>query len=35
MSADELNYLYLVIGAIALFGVVLAWTEWYSNRAKS
>jgi len=34
MSADELNYLYLVVGAITLFGAVLAWTERYSNRAK-
>lgn len=31
MSGAEAGYLYLVIGAFGLFGVVLAWTEWYSN----
>jgi hypothetical protein len=33
MSGDEQLYLYLAIGAFSLFGVVLAWTEWYSNRS--
>ena len=33
MTVDELHYLYLVIGAIVLFGAVLAWTEWYSNKS--
>lgn len=32
MTADEFHYLILVIGAFSLFGVVLAWTEWFSNR---
>jgi hypothetical protein len=33
MSGSELQFLYLVIGAMTLFGVVLAWTAWYSNRS--
>jgi hypothetical protein len=32
VSANELHYLYLVIGAIGLFGVVLAWTDWRSRK---
>lgn len=32
MSAENLGYLYLVIGAMSVFAIVLAWTEWFSNR---
>ncbi len=33
MTAIELDYLYLVIGAMSAFAVVLAWAEWYSKRS--
>lgn len=32
MSAENLNYLYMVIGAMGIFAIALAWTEWFSNR---
>lgn len=31
MSAENLDYLYMVIGAMSAFLIVLAWTEWYSR----
>lgn len=33
MTADSLHYLAMAIVAFALFGGVLAWVEWYSNRS--
>jgi hypothetical protein len=32
MGAGELYYLYLVVGAITLFGVTLAWANWFTDR---
>ena len=33
MTAFEAWYLYMAVGAFAAFGVVLAWTDWYSHRS--
>jgi len=33
MTADELHFLLLAIGAIVTFGVALAWAKWFSNRS--
>jgi hypothetical protein len=33
MNTPEMYYLALVVGTMGVFAVVLAWTEWYSNRA--
>jgi hypothetical protein len=33
MSTMNLDYLYMVIGAVSVFAAVLAWTEWYSNHS--
>lgn len=32
MSPDNSGYLVMVLGAMGIFAVVLAWTDWYSNR---
>ena len=34
MSGGELAFLVLAIGALTLFGGVLAWASWMESRAK-
>jgi hypothetical protein len=34
MSISEMQFLALVIGALTLFGGVLAWATWTESRAK-
>lgn len=32
MTSGESYYLYLVVAAIAVFGVTLGWSDWYSRK---
>jgi hypothetical protein len=33
MGFESFDYVYLAFGAIGLFAVVLAWTNWYANKS--